>query len=255
MRAHAGRPFFLFYAITLPHGKHEIDDTAPYTEKPWTPQQKAYAAQVTRLDRDVGALLELLRELKIADNTLVMLSGDNGSSFAPDSEMGKLFNQASNGLRGFKRSLYEGALRQAALAVWPGKIPAGRVCDEPWAFWDFLPTAAELAGASIPEACKTNGLSLVSMLSGGPAPKRDHFYWELHEGAPIQAVRFGNWKAVKNGPNKPVELYDLNADAAEKTNLAAQHPGLVEKAAGLLASCRTPHEDWPLTGKAARRGK
>jgi arylsulfatase A-like enzyme len=150
-----------------------------------------------------------------------MLAGDNGSSFDPKSEVGSLFDQASNGLRGYKRGLYEGALRQAALARWPGKVPAGRVSDEPWAFWDFLPTAAELAGAPIPAECKTDGLSLVNFLKGGPAPKRDHFYWELHEGASLQAVRFGDWKAVRNGPEKPIELYDLKTDAAEANNLAA----------------------------------
>ena len=93
----------------------------------------------------VGRLFALLKELGLDENTLVMAAGDNGSSFSPDSEVGKLFDQASNGMRGFKRGLYEGALRQAALARWPDKVPAGRVSDEPWAFWDFLPTAAELA--------------------------------------------------------------------------------------------------------------
>jgi arylsulfatase A-like enzyme len=91
------------------------------------------------------------------------------------------------------------------------------VSDEPWAFWDFLPTAAELAGAKIPADCKTDGLSLVSFLKGGAAPSREHFYWELHETAkPIQAVRFGNWKAVKNGPAAPVELYDLAPTLAKR---------------------------------------
>jgi arylsulfatase A len=221
VRANQEKPFFLYYSITLPHGTFEIDDLGIYKDKPWTTTQKSYAAMVTRLDSDVGRLLSLLKELKLDDKTLVMLAGDNGSSFDPKSEVGKLFEQASNGLRGFKRGLYEGALRQAALARWPGKVPAGRVSDEPWAFWDFLPTAAELAGASIPAECKTDGLSLVSFLKGGPAPKRDHFYWELHEGTSLQAVRFGDWKALRQGPEKPIELYDLKTDAAEANNLAA----------------------------------
>ena len=255
VRAKKDGPFFLYYAITLPHGRHEIDDTGIYADKPWTPQQKAYAAQVTRLDRDIGALLDLLRELKLDEKTLVMLSGDNGSSFAPASEIGQLFDQAGNGLRGFKRGLYEGALRQASVARWPGVVPAGRVGDEPWAFWDFLPTAAELAGAKIPAECKTDGLSLVSFLKGGAAPQRDHFYWELHEGKPIQAVRFGDWKAVKNGPQAQVELYDLATDRGEKTDLAASKPELVEKALALMSASRTPSDDWPLTGPAERRKK
>ncbi len=255
VRSKKDDPFFLFYAITLPHGKFEIDDQGLSKDKPWSDQAKNYAAMVTRLDSDVGRLLALLKELGLDGKTLVMLAGDNGSSWSPQSEMGKLFNQAGNGLRGFKRGLYEGALRQAALARWPGVVPAGRVSDEPWAFWDFLPTAAELAGAKVPDNCKTDGLSLVSFLKGGPAPQRDHFYWELHEGKPIQAVRFGNWKAVKNGPQAALELYDLAADPGEKTDLAAQQPALVEKAAALLLTSRTASDDWPLTGPAERRKK
>lgn len=255
VRQQKDRPFFLFYAVTLPHGRHEINDVAPYQDQPWSPKQKAYAAQITRLDRDVGQLLSLLQELKIDRNTLVMLSGDNGSSWAPRSDIGQLFDQASNGLRGFKRSLYEGALRQAALTWWPGTVPAGRVSHEPWAFQDFLPTAAALTNAKPPADYQTDGMSLVSYLKGGAAPQRDSFYWELHEGKPIQAVRFGSWKAVKNGPEADVELYDLTTDAAEKTNLAGSHPELVGKANALLKAGHRPDPNWPLDRQSDRRKK
>ncbi|MEZ5384221.1 MAG: arylsulfatase [Prosthecobacter sp.] len=255
VREHKDGPFFLFYAITLPHGKFEIDDQGIYKDKPWTEMQKNYAAMVTRLDSDIGRLLDTLKECGIDDNTLVMTAGDNGSSFDPKSEVGKLFDQASNGLRGYKRGLYEGALRQAAIARWPGTVPAGRVSDEPWAFWDFLPTAAELAGAPIPAECKTDGLSLVSYLKGGPAPKRDAFYWELHEGTSLQAVRFGDWKAVRNGPEKPIELYDLKTDATESHDLATDKPDLVAKAEALMKSSRTEHPDWPLVQKKPGKAK
>ena len=255
VRANKERPFFLYYSITLPHGRHEIDDFGIYKDKPWTQQQKAYAAQVTRLDSDVGRLIALLKELGLDEKTLVMTAGDNGSSFDPQSEIGKLFEQASNGLRGFKRGLYEGALRQAALARWPGTVPAGRVSHEPWAFWDFLPTATELAGAKLPDGFKSDGLSLVSFLKGGAAPARDYFYWELHEGPSLQAVRFGDWKAVKNGLSAKTELYDLKADAGEKTNLAVDKPELVAKAEALFKSARTEHADWPLRDRPAGKGK
>ncbi|MGA0029669.1 MAG: arylsulfatase [Opitutales bacterium] len=248
IRAQKDKPFFLFYAITLPHGTHEIDDLGAYKDMPWTNTQKAYAAQVTRLDSDIGRIFTLLRELGLDEDTLVMTAGDNGSSFAPSSEVGRLFDQASNGLRGYKRSLYEGALRQAALARWPGKIPAGRLSHEPWAFWDFLPTAAELADAKVPAELKTDGLSLVSFLKGGPAPKRDYFYWELHEAQSLQAVRWGDWKAVRNGPQAKVEIYDLKTDAAERNNLAAAHPELVEKALALFKQAHVEDPDWPLRG-------
>ena len=199
-------------------------------------------------------MLDLLKELGLDQKTLVMLAGDNGSSFATDSPLGKHFNQAGNNLRGNKRSLYEGGLRQAALARWPGTVPV-RVCDEPWAFWDILPTFSELAGVNVPATVKSDGLSLVGYLKGGTAPPRECFYWELHEGKPIQAVRFGNWKAVKNGVSAPVELYDLATDAAEKTNVAASHPDLVAKAASLLTAGHTPDPNWPLDGPAAARKK
>ncbi|MEY3897214.1 MAG: Arylsulfatase precursor [Verrucomicrobiota bacterium] len=253
IRANKAKPFFLFYAITLPHGKHEIDNLGLYADKPWSLEEKSYAAQVTRLDSDVGGVIDLLKELGIDDNTLVIIAGDNGSSFSPESAIGKRFNQAANGLRGYKRGLYEGALRQACIARWPGKVPAGRVSDEPWAFWDFLPSAAELAGATIPAECKTDGISLVSHLKGGPAPKREAFYWELHEGKPILAVRFGGWKAVKNGPQASIELYDLTKDPGETTNLAKNHPDMIEKAAALMKQNHSPSPDWPLSGPSPQR--
>lgn len=245
VRSQASGPFFLYHAITLPHGKFEIDDLGLYKDKPWTDLQKTYAAMVTRLDSDVGRLLDLLKELKIDDKTLVIFAGDNGASFDPKSEVGKLFDQSMSGrLRGYKRGLYEGGLRQAGIARWPGKVPAGRVCEQPWAFWDFLPTAAELAGTKVSSA--HDGISMVPLLKGGEAPGREAFYWELHEGASLQAVRFGGWKAVRNGPSKPVELYDLTRDAAETTDVAASHPDLVARATELMKTLRTDSPDWPL---------
>jgi len=246
--ANKDQPFFLFYSITLPHGRHEIDSQGIYKDKKWTEQQKNYAAQVTRLDSDVGRLLAKLKELKLDEKTLVIVAGDNGSSFAPNSEIGKLFDQTMGGkLRGFKRSLYEGGLRQACIARWPGVVQAGKVSDEPWAFWDFLPTCAELIGIKLPAKAKTNGVSILPLLKGGAAPKRDYFYWELHEAGPsLQAIRFGDWKAVKNAPSAALELNDLKADPGEKTDLAAKNPDVVAKAVKLMAGAREDHPDWPL---------
>jgi arylsulfatase A-like enzyme len=255
IRAHRAEPFFLFYAITLPHGRHEIDDFGPYANKPWSQQQKSYAAQISRLDSDVGELLDLLTELQIEKNTLIIFSGDNGSSFAPNSEMGRLFDQANNGLRGYKRGLYEGALRQAAIAWWPGTVPTGRVDDQPWAFWDIMPTLVELSGTAPPTGYETDGYSLVEYLKGGSAPARDYFYWELHEGQPIQAARFGEWKAVRNGTNKPIEVYQLDRDPGEATNVAAEYPEQVAKAEHIFAAAHRPNPNWPLTGKSEARAK
>jgi len=256
IHTHKDEPFFLFYAITLPHGAFQINDQGIYKDKPWTDQQKNYAAMVTRLDADMGNLLDLLVELGIDKNTLVMFSGDNGSSFDPASEIGRLFDQTMGGkLRGFKRSMYEGGLRQAAFAWWPGTVSAGRVSDEPWAFWDYLPTVAELTGAKLSSGFTPDGRSLVSFLKGGPAPQRDYFYWELHEQSTgsIQAVRWGNWKAVKNGPSQPIEIYDLQADVGETKNLAADDPDLVAQAEQLMKSARTEDPNWPMRDKPVRK--
>lgn len=251
------KPFFLFYAVTLPHAKYEIDSLGIYADKAWTPQQKAYAAMVSRLDHDVGELMSLLKELKLDENTLVMFAGDNGSSFGPGTPVGKLFDQSMGGkLRDNKRSMFEGGLRQPALARWPGKVAAGRVSDEPWAFWDFMPTVAEITGAKIPDAWHSNGLSLVEFFKGGKAPERPFFYWELHEGPPSQAIRFGDWKAVRVAPNKPVLLFDLKTDSSESRDLAAEHPELVKKAVDLMNHYRTPDPRWPdpagVAGKATK---
>ncbi len=253
---HAENPFFLFYAITLPHGRFEIDDQGIYADKPWTTTEKNYAAMVTRIDSDVSALVELLKNKGIAENTLIVFSGDNGSSFNPNSAIGKRFNQTMDGkLRGFKRGMYEGALRQAAFAWWPGTVPAGRVTDEPWAFWDLLPTFAELGHAEIPKGFQPDGHSLVKFLKGGPAPKRDYFYWELHEGSSIQAIRWGNWKAVRPKPGGAVELYNLADDLGETKDLAARHPELVTKAVEMMNAARTPHPDWPDPATASAKKK
>jgi len=247
LRAHSKEPFFLFYAITLPHGRAEIDRLGIYEETDWSEQEKTYAAQVSRLDTDTGRVLNVLKELGLDQQTLVMISGDNGSSYNASSELGKKFNQSMSGkLRGFKRTMYEGGLRQACIASWPGVVPAGRVCDEPWAFWDILPTAAELGGSALPTGYQPDGHSLVTMLQGGSAPQRDYFYWELHEGAFIQAVRFGDWKAVRNGPAKPIELYNLANDEGETKDLAANHPDLITKAQKLLTEARVDDPNWPI---------
>ena len=257
LKANGEKPFMMFYAITLPHGRHEIDKLDIYKDKPWTMKQKSYAAQVTRVDSDMGELMDTLRELGIAENTCIVFSGDNGSSFSPKSEIGKRFDQASNGLRGFKRGMYEGALRQAALAWWPGTIPAGRVDDQPWAFWDLMPTFVEMTDAKTPKNYKTDGHSLLSYLKGGEAPKRDYFYWELHEGKGLakQATRFGDWKAVRNAPEMPIEIYNLKDDSGETKNLAGSRKDLVEKAATIFKESHTPDPNWPLNGKSAQHEK
>ena len=248
VNANADRPFFLFYAVTLPHGRHEIDDLGIYAKEPWTDKQKAYAAQITRLDSDVGQLVDTLRAAGVEENTCIVFSGDNGSSFSPDSEIGSLFDQAANGLRGYKRGMYEGALRQAALSYWPGTIPAGRVSHEPWAFWDLMPTFVEMSSATKPANYRTDGRSLWSFFRGGPAPSRPYFYWELHLTKPIRAARFEDWKAVQNRIGRPIEIYDLKTDPGEQNDLAGERPDLVRRARAIFNEAHEPDPAWPLDG-------
>jgi arylsulfatase A-like enzyme len=249
------RPFFLYYALTLPHGKYEIDDVGPYANEDWPDVEKTYAAMVTRMDRDIGRLMELLKELGLDDKTIVFFASDNGAAEGSTGHTTEFFD--SNGpYRSTKRSMYEGGLRVPLIARWPGHVPAGKVSDVPWAFWDFLPTCAELVGARVPAEAKADGLSVVPALMGGAGPKREYFYWELHEaGRSQQAVRFGDWKAVKNAPSQPVELYDLKSDPVEANNVAAQHPDLVEKAAGLMKAAHVDSPDWPMKDPAPKKAQ
>jgi arylsulfatase A-like enzyme len=255
-QAEQGLPFFLYYAVTLPHSAYEIDDLGIYRDKPWSEQEKTYAAMVTRLDRDVGRLLDLLKELKIDKNTLVLFAGDNGSALDPNSKTAQHFNQAANGLRGFKRQLTEGALRNAGIARWPGTVPAGQVRDEPWAFWDFLPTAAELAGASLPKDFHPDGISLARFLKGGAAPRRECFYWELHEGKKKpQAIRFDHWKAIRPDVGAPLELYNLSSDAGESRDVAADHADILAKAEALIRREHVEDPNWPVVAPSVPNGE
>ncbi len=250
---HQSEPFFLYLAYTLPHVNNEasrvrehgmeIPSTAPYSDQPWPEAQRSHAAMITLLDRDVGRLLDALEARGLSKNTLVVFTSDNG----PHKEGGadpNFFN-SSGPLRGIKRDLYEGGIRVPAIAWQPGVIAPGAVSDHVWAFWDMLPTLATLAGAPLPEC---DGLSLVPTLLGQPdqQQRHNHLYWEFHEGACKQAVRMDQWKAVRNGRNAPIELYNLDADLGESTDIAADHPELIARAEALFQESRTPSEHWIL---------
>jgi arylsulfatase A-like enzyme len=233
------KPFFLYLPYTLPHPTYVIPDLGEYKDKDWTEQEKVYAAMVTRLDHDVGAVLDLLKARGLERDTIVFFASDNGP------QGNNRFN-SSGGLSGGKRGMSEGSIRVPMIARWPGHVPAGRTREEPWAFWDFLPTCAELAHAQIPAKAPVDGLSVASGLLGGAMPQREYFYWELHEGPCKQAVRFGNWKASRNKPGNPVMLFDLAADPSEKNNLSKNRPDLVARAEALMRQARVDSPDWPM---------
>jgi len=245
--ADAGRPFFLYAAWTIPHGKLHPPDVEPYTDKPWSDAEKKYAAMVTRMDRDVGRLMALLNERGLDSNTIVFFCSDNGWTSA---YTGKDSAFASGGaLRGAKGNLYEGGIRVPMIARWPGRIQPGATSDQVWAFWDILPTLADLAGARPPEAI--DGISMLPAILGkNQEQQHEYLYWEFRTGGFQQAVRWGNWKGIRHGTKKPLELYDLANDLAEKHNVAGEHPDVVKRIEAYMTRARTPSKHWPaLPGK------
>jgi arylsulfatase A-like enzyme len=247
------KPFFLYLAYTIPHANNErgraegngmeVPGDAPYSDKPWPQAQKNHAAMITRLDADVGKLLERLKVLGLDEQTIIFFTSDNG----PHKEGGAnpKFFQSSGPLRGHKRDLTEGGIRVPMIVRWPGKIKAGAVSDQVLAFWDFLPTAAELAQTRVPP--RLDGISMVPALLGkGEQKKHEFLYWEFHEGGSQQAVRMGNWKALRTKLGAPLELYDLTTDIGETSNVAGQHPDLVAKIEAYLKTARTESKQWPL---------
>ena len=251
------KPFFLYLPFTIPHANNEAGDKGmevpsfgQYADKDWPEPQKGHAAMITRLDGDVGKLMALLKKLDLDENTIVMFSSDNG----PHKEGGAdpAFFKASGPLQGYKRALYEGGIRVPMIARWPGRIKAGSTSDHASAFWDFLPTCCELAGAEIPEGI--DGISMVPTLMGRRRQKKhDALYWEFHEQGKKQAVRMDNWKGVRlnvaKNPDGPIELYNLKNDIGEKNNIANRNPEIVAKIEKLMKSARTPSEHWKMPGE------
>jgi arylsulfatase A-like enzyme len=187
--------------------------------------------------------MEKLKELKIDDDTVVFFASDNG----PHQEGGvdPKFFQSSGPWRGHKRDLYEGGIRVPMIARWPGKIPPGQVNRQAWAFWDFLPTAAEITGVKPPD--HLDGISMLPALLGRPQTNQHAFlYWEFHERGFQQAARSGDWKIVRPQAGAPLALYNLKTDPAEKENVAAKNPQVVAKMEAYLGTARTESAEWPI---------
>ncbi len=252
--------FFLYLAYTLPHANGEsmpaagngmeVPSDEPYSNEPWPPAEKNKAAMITRLDKDVGRILDRLKEFKAETNTVIFFSSGNG----PHHEGGvnPEFQKSAGPLRGGKGDLYEGGIRVPMIVRWPGTVKAGSVSDFPWAFWDFLPTAAELAGINPPE--KLDGLSILPTLLGQPQTPHPFFYWETHENGFQQAVRMGDWKALRPAPDKAWELYDLKQDLGERHNVADKNRKIIKLIDAYVKTARTESELWPVE-KAKSSGK
>ena len=250
---HKDKPFFLYFATIAPHANNEktratgegseVPTDAPYSAETWPQAEKNKAASITRLDADIGKLLAKLKELKLDENTVVFFSSDNG----PHKEGGNdpAFFASSGPHRGFKRSLTDGGIRVPTIVRWPGVARASTVSDHVWAFWDFLPTACDIAGVDCPKGL--DGVSIAPTLTGTGGQKRHEFlYWEFHEGGTKQAVRHGNWKAIRLVPGGPLELYDVAADPGEKADVAKANPAVVAKIEDYLKTARTESKEFPI---------
>ena len=235
------RPFFCYAAWTPPHDEWVIPDNTPFSKEPWPVEIKNYAAMVSLIDKDVGRLMEKLKDLGIDDNTLVIFSSDNGANDECIEPLG-----STGGLRGHKRMLYEGGIRAPFIARWPGKIKPGTTSELLTTFADFLPTAADAIGAPAPSG--TDGISILPTLLGEQQTKlHDALYFEIYEPYFQQSVRLGDWKGYRLGTKAPLELYDLKSDPAEKHDLAAAHPDIVKKLEDIMVAQHTPspHYDAP----------
>jgi len=259
------KPFFLFYANVIPHA--ELIAPEPYMEKfrgkfnpennyqgydegpnyrlgPYESQPEshaAFAAMVAYLDDSVGEIIAKLEELGIADNTLIMFTSDNGPHLEGGADP-DYFD--SNGIyRGYKRDLYEGGIRVPLIAKWPGKISAGTVTDHASAFWDMLPTLAEITGSEAPD--DLDGISFVPTLLGQPDQQQHQYlYWEFHEKDGRRALRQGDWKLVQYQVGLPeettTELFNISQDPSETKDLADEHPERVEAMMTIMENARTP---------------
>lgn len=249
-------PFFLYLALPLPHVALQVPEDSlkeyqglfpetPYLgEKGYLPHptpRAAYAAMITRLDREIGRVMNLLRKLGIEEKTIIIFTSDNGPTYAGGVDYE--FFESSGPLRGLKGSLYEGGIRVPLIIKWPSKIKPGSVSDHICAFWDFLPTIMDLIGE--PLNIKTDGLSMVPTLLGQPEKQlqHDYLYWELHG---RQAVRLSNWKGIRHSPEEEIELYNLKDDLGESQNVAKKHPDLVAKIEKIMATARTESKLFPL---------
>ena len=255
IKANKDRPFFLYVPFTIPHVALQVpqDSLAEYKGKwpdpPYTgdkgyfphPNPRAcYAGMVTRMDRDVGRIMSLLKELGLEDNTIVMFTSDNGPTFngGSDSE----FFGSAGPLRGLKGSVYEGGIRVPFIVRWPGKIKAGSTSEHICAFWDFLPTCCELIGVEAPD--DIDGISILpTLLVQGNQKKHEYLYWELQG---QQAVRMGRWKAIRPKPEQKIQLYDLDKDIGERNDVADANPKIVTKMTEIMKTGSTESDVFPL---------
>jgi arylsulfatase A-like enzyme len=248
VRQNSTRPFFLTLAYTPPHAAFIVPELGIYNKNDWPLNHKIYAAMITRMDNEVGKLLDLLEELGIDENTMILFTSDNGN-IPGNAEPGEQpFSQFFNNLsptRGGKGNILNGAFHVPALIRWPKVISPGQVSDHAWAFWDIMATVADITGLKAPDG--TDGISLYPILRGDRQAQQSHrfLYWE-YQGE--QAVRMGNWYAVKDRKGK-LSLFDLVKDHGQLNDLSGAHPEIAAEIALIMKAEHTPGFTWPSPGE------
>lgn len=251
IKENQAKPFFAYLPYTPPHGMFDIPDNDPaweiYKEKPWPDDARRYAAMTTMVDRQVGEILDLLKQLNLEEKTLVFFSGDNGGQdyfktpgFPRGVHSANKHPKTGLEYRGTKRTLYEGGLRIPFIARWPGKIPAGSVSEHLSYFPDIMPTISEVTGATLPN--DSDGISILPTmlgeeLTGREQAKHEYLYWEFNG---VSAVRNGNWRAVRPKLNADWELYDLKVDPSESNNVALLNPVTLSQLKTMASSAHEP---------------
>jgi arylsulfatase A-like enzyme len=231
IRQNAGRPFFVYLPHAFVHhpraSRREFIDHA----------ENETEAQIEEVDWSVGQILDTVREVGIAERTLVIFTSDNGGARGC----------VNAPLRGGKGSAWEGGMREPTLAWWPERIPAGSVCDKVITAMDVLPTFAALAGAKMPGYRIIDGRDVLPLLLGRPGAKSPHEAFFYFRGERLEAVRSGPWKLFGNG-----RLYNLDQDIGESADVSAQHAQVVERLQGYLDRARRDLGDGEMPGKNCR---
>ena len=255
-------PFFLYVALTVPHtgwwgepsdlhgeGQPVPSDFIYANRTGWPQVERDHAAAVFDLDRRVGHLMTVLKEQGLEEDTVIFFASDNGAHSEGGHDVH--FFDSTGGLRGFKRSFYEGGIRSPSLVRWPGVVKPGSISHTPWAFWDALPTMLDIGGIPLPKGASFDGRSIVPALRGQEMSPPEYMYWTWHKqlwdpNATVPShddhpagysVRVGHWKGVvqecafRNRPSTfdEMELYNLSSDPFEKTDVSGQFPVVAER--------------------------
>lgn len=256
--ANADKPFFLYLPFAVPHLSIQVpnEDLEQYADMPETPHKHhgylkhpkphaGYAAMISHMDRDIGAILDAIEAKGLTDNTVVMFSSDNGPTYDRLGGSDSDFFESSANFRGLKGSLYEGGIRVPLIVKWPGHVKPDTTTDHPAAFYDLMPTFAEIAGVKTPAGI--DGTSILPTLLGKEQKTPEYLYWEFSGYGGQQAVRMGDWKAIRQNMMRPkvpgagkLELYNLKSDPSESKDVAADHPDVVAKAEAAMKEAHTP---------------